>query len=325
MTFKVVSTSPTFGAYAQEPVDYLKQRGCELKMVAGAGKMSEAELAENVKDADAIITGIEKLTATVIQSCPNLKIIAKHGAGVDNVVVPAATRQGVAVVSAAGANSEAVADLTIALFLALARSIPFADRSVKGGNWPRVVGLQFNEKVLGIIGFGQIGRKVAMRASGFGMKSLTYDVFQDETAAKQLNATYVPLDRLIKESDFISIHVPLIPATKGLISTRQFQMMKKEAFLINISRGEIVDEAALYTALKEGRIKGAALDVYAKEPPSVDSPLLKLDNVITTPHMGGYTIEALKETGMMNVKGIIDVKEGKQPQCLTNPEVYKKK
>jgi len=322
MTFKVISISPTFGYYAFEPAEYLRDHGCELDLLPQGRKISEEELIEYAKRYDAMIVGTEKITESVIQSSKNLKVIAKHGAGVDNIDVKASCAKGITVISAPGANSDAVADLTIGLFLSLARSIPFADRSVKEGGWPRIVGFQFNGKVLGIIGLGQIGKRVAKRASGFDMKVLASDIFKDEDFAQKCGITYLPLEELLAESDFLSIHVPLTPTTRRLIKEKELRLMKKDSFLVNISRGDIVDEEALYQALKEGKIKGAALDVFSNEPPK-ESPLLKLSNVITTPHMGGYTFEALKETGMICVRGIVDVLEGRQPQFAFNPELLK--
>ena len=322
MAYKIISTSPTFGYYAFEPVEYLKDHGCELDLVPQGKKMSEEELIESAKGYQAMIVGMEKITEAVIQASKNLKVIAKHGAGVDNIDVKTASDREIAVISAPGANSDAVADLTIGLLLSLARNIPFADRSVKEGGWPRIVGIQVNGKVLGIIGLGQIGKRVAQRASGFDMKVLAYDIFKDEGFAQKWGITYLPLEELLAKSDFLSVHIPLTPSTRGLIGEKELRLMKKDSFLVNISRGDIVDEEALYQALKEGRIKGAALDVFSSEPPK-ESPLLKLSNVISTPHMGGYTLEALKETGMICVRGIVDVLEGRQPQFAVNPEILK--
>jgi D-3-phosphoglycerate dehydrogenase len=322
MSFKFVSTSPTFGYYAMEPVEYLKKHGCEVELAPQGKKLSEDDLVAYAAGADAMVVGIEKFTTRVIQAGKKLKVMAKHGAGVDNIDMETATKNKIVVTSAPGANSDAVADMTMGLFLALARSIPFADRSVKGGGWPRMAGTQMNKKTLGIIGVGQIGKKVARRAAGFDMEILIYDVVNDEEFASQYGASYLPLDDVVKASDFISIHVPLTANTRNLISTREFGLMKKGAFLVNIARGGIVDEAALYTALKEKKIGGAALDVFTQEPPA-GSPLLSLDNVIATPHMGGYTMEALNETGMICVRNIMDVLSGKKPQFLNNPEVFK--
>jgi len=321
MTFKLISTSPTFGYYAQAPSDFLEAHGCEVKLIPQGKKLSEDELVECAAAADAMIVGIEKMTSRVIRAGKTLKVIAKNGAGVDNIDMKAATEKGIVVTSAPGANSDAVADLTIGFFLALARSIPLADRSVKGGEWPRIVGTQFNNKTLGIIGVGQIGKKVAKRARGFDIDVLVYDVFKDEEFAQKYGVQYLPLDDVLTKSDYISIHVPLTPETRNLISTREFALMKKDAILVNIARGGIIDEEALFDALKEKRIRGAALDVFSKEP-AKGNPLLTLDNLIATPHMGGYTQESLNETGMICVRNIVDVLEGKKPQFLNNPEVF---
>jgi D-3-phosphoglycerate dehydrogenase len=322
MNLKVVSTSPTFGYYAAEPLEYLKTRGARIVLAPQGKKMSEDELIEFVKDYDAIIVGIEKITAPVIEASKKLKIIAKHGAGVDNVDVKAASARGIVVTSAPGANSDAVADLAMGLFLSLAREIPFADRSVKEGKWPRLAGVQMNEKTLGVIGLGQIGKKVVARALGFNMKILVCDVIRDEAFARQTALRYVSLDELLAQSDFITIHVPLMPSTDRLIGERELGILKKQACIVNLSRGNIVDEEALYRSLKEGRIRGAALDVFSKEPPA-GSPLLSLDNVILTPHMGGYTLEALRDTGLICVRNILDLFEGRTPQFVINPEVLK--
>jgi len=322
MAFKFVSTSPTFGYYAPGPVAYLKQHGCEVELAPQGKKLSEDELAAYAAGADAMVVGIEKITARVIEAGQKLKVIAKHGAGVDNIDMEAATRNGIVVTSAPGANSDAVADMTIGLFLALARRIPFADRSVKAGGWPRFAGTQLNGKTLGIIGVGQIGKKVAARAKGFDMRIVAYDVVQDADFASRFDARYLSLDEVLSESDFLSMHVPLTPATRNLIGARELGLMKNGAFLVNIARGGIIDEAALFSALQEKKIAGAALDVFAQEPPA-GSPLLALDNLIATPHMGGYSMEALEETGMICVRTIVDVLEGRKPQFLNNPDVLK--
>lgn len=323
MTIKILSTSPSFGYFASEPLEYLKNNGCEWELLPQGKKITQEELIGRIGGFDAIIVGMEEtISEAVLQAASRLKIIAKHGAGVDNIDIPAATKRGIPVVSAAGANSDAVADLTIGLFLALARTIPVADRSVKEGKWPRLVGVQLNGKVLGIIGLGKIGRKVARRATGFNMKTLIYDVVKDEAFASQWGISYVALEELLRQADFISIHIPLDPATRGLIGEKELSLMKKDAFLVNVSRGSIVDEEALHQALKEGRIRGAALDVFAQEPPA-GNPLLKLDNVISTPHMAGYTREALVETGMICARAVVDIMHARRPQGVINPEVLK--
>jgi D-3-phosphoglycerate dehydrogenase len=321
MAFEILSTSPTFGYYALEPVEYLQSHNCKIELVPPGKKISEEELIGKIAHIDAMIVGIETITDKALQAAQRLKIIAKHGAGVDNIDVAAATGKGIALISAPGANSDAVADLTVGLFLALAREIPSANRSVRGGDWPRIVGTQFNGKVLGIIGLGQIGKKVARRAQGFDMKILAYDIAEDESFAREWGVNYVTLDELLMKSDFVSIHIPLGPSTRRMIGQRELSLMKKEAFLVNISRGDIVDEEALYRALKELAIRGAALDVFQHEPPE-GSPLVMMDNVIATPHMGAYTMEALRDTGMICVQGIVDILQGRRPQNVINQGVF---
>jgi len=323
MSHKILSTSPSFGYYASEPLDYLKQHGCEWELFPQGRKISEAELIERGKTLDALIVGMEeKITKAVLEAATKLKIVTKHGAGVDNIDIPAATERKIPVVSAPGANSDAVADLAIGLFISMARRIPLADRSVKQGKWPRMAGVQINGKVLGIIGLGQVGKKVAKRATGFDMKIFAYDVVKDEAYARKWGITYLSLEEVLGQADFLSIHIPLLPSTRGLIGDKQLRLMKKDAFLVNLSRGHIVDEQALYQALTEERLRGAALDVFSSEPPG-DSPLLKLDHFISTPHMGGYTYEALRETGMICVRAIVDVLEGRRPETVINPEIYR--
>ena len=322
MAFKVFSTSPTFGYSAHEPVEYLRSHQCEVELVPPGKKVAEEELVRCLGEIDAVVVGVEKITETIVRACRRLKIIAKHGAGVDNIDVKAASNKGIVVTNAPGTNSDAVADLTIGLFLALARRIPFADCSVREKRWPRIVGVQLNGKVLGIIGLGQIGKRVARRASGFEMKVIAYDTVKDEGFAKEWEIAYLPLEEVLAQSDFLSIHVPLDPKTLRMIGERELGLMKKEAFLVNISRGDIVDEEALYKALRDGKIRGAALDVFSSEPP-FESPLLSLDNVILTPHMGAYTVEALRETGMICARNIVDLLEGRRPRFVVNPEVLK--
>jgi len=321
MTFKIVSTSPSFGFYVQEPVDYLKAHGCEVELIPQGKKLSEAELLECASEVDAMIVAFENISERVIQTATNLKVVAKHGAGVDNIDMAAATKRGIVVTSAPGANSDAVADLTIGLFLALARQIPFADSSVKAGEWPRIIGSGFNNKTLGIVGTGQIGKKVARRAAGFDMEVLVYDVFEDTDFSTDTGATYLPLEEVLSKSDFISIHVPLTDKTRHLIGARELGLMKKSAYLVNVARGGIVDEDALLEVLNQKQICGAASDVFLQEP-AKGNPLLEVENLIATPHMGMYTREALIDTGMICVRNIVDTLEGRRPQYLNNPEVF---
>lgn len=319
MAYKVVSLSPTFGYYVGTPIDFLKERGCDVELFSQDKKEG---LSKYLKDVDAIIVGLEKISRDIIASAPRLKIIAKHGAGVDNIDITAASERGIAVVTAKGANSDAVADLVIGLILSLARNIPYADKSIRGKKWERIVGIQVNNKVLGIIGLGNIGKKVASRSKGFDMQILAYDDIRDNEFARRVGIKYVNRDTVLSKADFVTIHLPLNEETRGMIAKPELGMMKPTAYLINTARGGIIDEESLYQCLKEGKIAGAALDVFMEEPPW-KSPLLELDNVITTPHMAGYTHEALEATGMVCAESILAILQGKACANVINPEIFK--
>jgi len=322
MTIRIWSTSPSFGYFAAGPVNFLKSLGYEVDLVPQGKKLSEEEMIRSVKDYDAIIAGIMPISGPIIKAAPKLRIIAQHGVGVNHIDVKAASEKGIVVTNAPGGNSDAVADLTMGLFISLARRIPYADRLVRNGQWAPIVGNQVSGKVLGIVGLGQIGKKVAQRGVGFNMKVLAYDVFKDYEFAKKWGIQYLSLDDVLAQADYISMHVPLSPETNKLIGERELRLMKKDACLVNVARGTIMDEESLYRVLKEGRIKGAALDVFSNEPPT-GNPLLTLDNVIVTPHMGGYTIETLEEVGMICAKNIVEVMNGRPPQFVVNSEVLK--
>lgn len=319
MKYRVVSTSPSFGEFVFEPVEYLRENGCEVLLKPEF--KTEDDLVAGLANVDALIVGLEPVTAKVMTAAKKLKAVAKHGAGVDNIDIPAATEAGLMVISAPGANSEAVAELTLGLFLSLARSIPLANRQIQDGGWPRIVGLELADKTLGIVGFGQIGRKVAARASGFNMKVLAHDDYVDPSSVKETGAEMTSLQRVLEEADYLGLHVPLTPETRGLIGEKELKTMKETAVLVNVARGGIVDEAALLKALKDKSIRGAALDVFEKEPAG-PNPLLEMENFIATPHMAGYTREALVETGMICCRGLVAALEGRKPENIVNPDVY---
>ncbi|AEH51078.1 D-isomer specific 2-hydroxyacid dehydrogenase NAD-binding protein [Pseudothermotoga thermarum DSM 5069] len=301
---------------AKSPKEYLEKNGIELIWNPVGRPLKEEELIaelSKVLPVHGIIVGVDPITRKVIESLPDLKIIAKHGVGVDNIDLVAVKERGVIVTNAPGSNSESVADLTWALILAAARQIPKADRVTRQGRWDRLVGYEIYGKTIGIIGTGQIGLAVARRARGFNMKILAYDKFPNEKAAKEIGITYVSLEQLLKEADIITVHVPLTDETRGLIGRNEFEFMKRTAIFINTSRGEIVDEEALYEALKSNRIWAAGLDVYSKEPP-IGNPLLELENVVLTPHLGAYTVEANLKMGMAAAKSIVQTFKGEDPE-----------
>ncbi|MGD8563027.1 MAG: phosphoglycerate dehydrogenase [Desulfarculaceae bacterium] len=317
MPFNIISTSPTFGHYVLEPLEFLRKHDCKVDLIPLDERASQEELMTFAKDYDAMIIGLDDINRRVIEAAKKLKVVTKHGAGIDNIDVKAATQKGIIVNNAPGANSDAVADLTMGLFLSLARRIPYADRVVKEGEWPRIIGSQVSSKILGIVGTGEIGKKVAKRALGLDMQLLLYDLVEDEELAALPAARYVELDELISASDYVSLHVPLTDNTRNMIAARELSLMKPGAYLVNVARGGVVDEAALFEALEAQKIAGAACDVFTAEP-AHGNPLLSLNNLLATPHMGMYTQEALILTGMICAQDIVAVLEGRAPKYSVN-------
>ena len=248
-----------------------------------------------IKDYDALLVrSATKVTGDIIDAADKLKVIGRAGVGLDNVDLTAATQKGVIVMNTPGGNTISTAEHAVSMILSLARNIPQASLSTKKGEWKRskFMGVELYAKVLGIVGFGRIGKEVAKRALSFGMRVLAYDPFLSREIAESLGIQVVELKELFEQSDYITVHTPLTDETTHLVSTKQFALMKKGVRVINCARGGIIDEQALIAAIKEGKVAGAALDVFEKEPVSADSELLKLDNVIVTPHLGASTEEA---------------------------------
>ena len=315
---KVKSTSLDFGKTGREPIDLLIANGCEFESVQVDANSEEQGIAV-VKDADVLVVGLQRITERVLDAAARLKVIGRCGVGLDNVDLRAAGARGIPVVYTPGANAQTVADLTLGLMLALARKITQADRMTRDHQWKRIMGNDVWGKTLGIFGLGQIGANVARRAKGFDMRVVAYDVVQNPPLAKELGVEYRSKADIIAQADFITLHLPLNQETQGFIGEQELKAMKKTAVLVNTSRGGIVDEQALYRGLKAGEIAGAALDVFAQEPPG-KTPLVELDNFIGSPHIGGITVEAIERIGMTVARDIVAVLKGQTPQFLANRE-----
>ncbi len=263
-------------------------------------------LLKALADADAILVrSATQVDAEAIAAAPKLKVVARAGVGLDNVDIKAATNAGVMVVNAPTSNVISAAELAIGQLFALARHIPDANASLKAGEWKRskFTGVEFYEKTIGIVGLGRIGTLVAQRLAGFGVNLIGYDPYVTPARAEQIGVTLATLDEVMAQSDFITIHIPKTPETTGLISTEQFKLAKPNLRIVNCSRGGIIDEAALYEALKSGQIAGAGLDVFVQEPPK-ESPLLTLPNIVVTPHLGASTDEAQEKAGISVAKSV---------------------
>jgi len=259
-----------------------------------------------LSDASAIlIRSATKVDEEAIAAAPQLKVIARAGVGLDNVDIKSATTAGVMVVNAPTSNIISAAELTVGHIISLSRFIPAAHASLAAGTWKRskYTGVELYEKTVGIIGLGRIGALITARLQAFGMNVVAFDPYVTSARAQQLGVTLVTLDELLAQSDFITIHMPKTPETTGMISTEQFALMKSTAFIVNVARGGLIDEDALYAALKSHRIAGAGLDVFVNEPP-LDSPLLTLENIVLTPHLGASTDEAQEKAGVSVARSV---------------------
>lgn len=302
---------------------------CEVKVWGSETPPTKEELMKEIEGVHGLLCMVtDAIDGEVMDSAPSLRVISTMSVGYDHIDVPEATKRGIYVTNTPGVLTDATADLTWALLLAAARLIVNADRYVREGRWrggwsPTLfLGESVYGRTLGIVGIGRIGSAVALRASGFGMKKLYFDVRRlPKEREEELGVEYRPLEDLLKEADFVTLHVPLTKETYHMIGEAQLRLMKPSAILVNASRGPVVDEAALVKALKEGWIAGAALDVFEKEPISPDNPLLKLENVVLTPHIGSATKEARSKMAEMAAKNLISVLKGEVPPNLVNKEV----
>ena len=284
--------------------------------------------AGDLKETFAVLVRIKDFNREMIQSAPNLKIIAKHGVGVDNIDVATATERKIPVTITSTGNSDAVADHALGFMLSLSRNLQKADSDLKSGRFTRrehYTGFELGGKTVGIVGLGRIGTRVAKRcAQGFGMKVIAYDPFIDSDYAEKHHAELLDdLEPLLKISDYVTIHTPLTELTENMIGEKELQSMKPDAFILNTARGGIINESALYKALKNGWIRGAGIDAYVKEPPLPDeNPLLELNNIMVTPHIAGGTKEAAVKMATHAAEEILRVLQGKQPMHPINPEIY---
>jgi D-3-phosphoglycerate dehydrogenase len=287
-----------------------------------AERFDEVYLIDHVRDVDGIIIRANgKVTRKMMESAPKLRVIGRHGVGVENIDLEAATEKGIWVVNTPDANDISVAEHFFGLALILSKMLKKGDIALREGRWEaryQYIGRELHGKILGILGFGKIGRAVGrMGYKGFDMEILYYDVVRYEEMEKEIKAEKVSLKELLTQSDYISINLPMLPATQALLKEREFGLMKPSAYIINLARGPIWDEKALYAALKEGKIAGAASDVYEVEPATKGHPLFQLENFVGTPHMAAHTEEALKRMSRVAVD-IIRVLEGKDPVYPVN-------
>ncbi|HEY3268934.1 MAG TPA: phosphoglycerate dehydrogenase [Armatimonadota bacterium] len=314
MSIRILVADPI----AEEGVERLKQVG-EVDVIT---KQTPEQLAANLPNYDALVVRSEtKVTADVLASVGSrLKVIGRAGVGVDNIDLPAATNKGILVVNSPEGNTLAAAEHTMAMLMSVARNVPNAVASMRAGEWKRsqFTGVQLYGKTLGVVGLGKIGREVVARAKAFEMNILAYDPYLSAESAERLGVSLSDLDTIFRKSDFITFHVPLTPQTRNLVGAEQLAVMKPTVRLVNVARGGIINEAALRAAIDDGRVAGAAIDVYEKEPVPADSPLLGSPKIITTPHLGASTQEAQIAVVMDVAEQIADIMAGRPARAAVN-------
>jgi D-3-phosphoglycerate dehydrogenase len=301
----------------------LREAGYELVESPNDQPLKAGELGPWLKDVDAAILGLDVVDAEALSAASRLRVISRYGVGVDSVDIAAATSCGVVVTITPGANAVSVAELTVALLFSLARSIPYHDRVAKSGKWSRVQGIELTGATIGLMGLGRIGREVAQRCRGLGMRVIGYDPMLTAEQIDALGVARCSFEQLLGESDVVSLHLPLTPQTRMVIDSAALAKMKRGAYLINTARGGLVDEEALYEALSAKRLAGAAFDVFAEEPPRSDG-LVSLDNFIAAPHIGSATEQTIRRMGLMAAENALAVLRGDRPEGIVNPEVYEK-
>lgn len=301
---------------------------CEARSWAGAGRCPDEVLAKEIGEVAAVL-GTDRWTADLMDKAPHLRIIALTAVGYDSVDVAAATERGIVVTNTAGSLTETVADLALALMLAVARRVPEMERWMRAGKWQSVgvtpMGKDLHHATLGVVGMGRIGEAVADRARAFQMQVLYHDTVRREELERRYGYRFVTLDALLAASDFVSLHTALTPETRGMIGASALAKMKPTAYLINTSRGPVVDEGALIAALQAGRLAGAGLDVFEHEPVDPENPLLKMENVVTLPHIGSATEATRQAMVDLAVDNLLAVLQGKPPLTPVNPEVLGKR
>jgi len=301
---KVLITPRSFGKNSLAPLELLQKKGVDIVPNTTGGIMSEAQVKEAIVGCDGVIIGVDTLSAEAMAAAPSLRAVAKYGVGLDNIDLQYCREHGIAVSITAGANSASVADYAFALMLALARKVIAIDAKCREKDWRKITTSDVFGKSLGLIGLGAIGRQMVSRARGFSMRVKAFDVVWDESYASVEGVTKADIDEICRECDFISLHLPLLPDTRGIIGAERIVMMKPTAFIINTARGGLIDEDALLAALKENRIAGAGIDAFSEEPPA-NPEWYALENIIMGSHCAASTVGASDAMSQMAAENLL--------------------
>ncbi len=310
----ILVTPTSYGAQDARLITELERQVQKVTYNRSGKPLTSVQLQEMLPGIDGYIAGLDAIDAAALEAADSLRVIARYGVGYSNVDMQASRARNVVVTNTPGANSKSVAELAIALMLNLLRPIENASAETRTGGWPRIPGYSLEGKTVGLIGFGSIGKETARRLVPFDCNLLAYDPLPDSAYATQLGVKLVPLDDLVAHSDIISLHVPVLPETRSMVDPGFLARMKPGSWLVNTARGELIDEKALYTALVQGHLRGAALDAFQSEPPGGDNPLLALPQVIPCPHMGAHTDGATNSMGWMALEDCLAVLIGQPPR-----------
>jgi D-3-phosphoglycerate dehydrogenase len=313
-------------------VQAIHQRGMQVFDesfdVRVASDPSEATVIKEIKGVEGVVVRMAPFTRKIIEAADSLKVIGRHGVGVDTIDVQAATEKGIVVTNTPNANATSVAEHTLTAIGALAKRVVVYDHAIRNRRWElrnSYGAIDLDGRTLGLVGIGRIGSMVARRAAAaYNMKAIAFDPYVTPEKAREMGVTLMSaMDDVFRQADVVSLHTPLTPETRRLVSADRLRLMKPTAFLVNFSRGEVIDEKALYDALKAGVIAGAAIDVYDPEPPLDDNPLFELDNILLSPHSAALTGECVIRMATGAAEGVVDVLSGRRPQFVVNPEVLK--
>lgn len=316
----VVTTSPGFGKIGSVPGE-IARRGWEFVRCIDTA-LPDGGVGAHLAEMDFLVVGLIPATAAMIDVAPKLKAILKHGVGVDNIDIKAASARGIPVINAPGTNANAVAELALGGMLSLARRIPQGHRAVVDGGWQRHIGTEIAGKTLGVVGLGNIGRSLAAKAVALGMTVVATELYPDAAFVAAHGIELLPLEDLLRRADYVSLHVFGGKDNAHLIGAAEVALMKPTAFLMNYARGEVVDLDALAAALAAERLGGAAIDAYVTEPPDRGHPIFADPRVVFTPHSGADTSEAVERVGLMNIADIDAILAGRRPGHVVNPEIY---
>lgn len=311
---KILAALPNYSLYCSEAKRFLEEQGHEVIENETKGPLGFEQLCMLVKDVDGVIAGVDVWDERLMVQAPRLKAIARFGVGVDNIDLEAAKRQGITVSNCPGINTESVAEHTLMLILSIMRYFPALNQTVREGRWSRVMVRELCGKTVGLIGFGAIARNLAGKLRTFGCRIIAYDKYPDESEAERLGVEMCGLEKVLKESDVLSLHVPALPDTYHMLNEDTLFHCKEGVYIVNTSRGTTVDETAVYEGLKSGKIAGYGSDVFESEPVEKEYPLFQFDNYVCTPHTAAESYENYAQTGMVTAQALLDVFAGKEPK-----------